>query len=886
MYLNPAIRKAIDASKLHNFTQEQFARPTRPVNSSRYLHLRHKPTVVKPVKTQSGTTMALDPGHVDLSLSLLELDLSQADLQKGAKEHPKFAELLNALGLDGRLTMGHAPAITPDNRLRAYRERGSMGVDYDNVEYKALPWYAECSSMKEGNLVSNDIGRLRPTHLPVLFKVCREQLQLNYSLGGEEKALPATVWTLEEFTEYFKTNVVPHGAPNCCDFVAACLAALARCEAPDTPGLNTFLYQLGMARRPQDVAELAAAWFKPDKEGFVSFAAPGDPPEPELSDEELIWADSLKSMRAREAEQAKSRLESFRKSSNFEAFAQAFGGNREVFESIAAALHQDNSIFDAIFSTGADLAWGCSFFKGLGERLAGCDQGQGVAAVMYHQDTYPGRISHVSAMGFSPLGQVSISHHESIPIADKPAMVDGLAIGTLGIPACSYNTVSLHNQAQNRALGQGLQQHELPIYRSYIASGPPMATFTPLGSFEGFAAFNVQLAAQGQGSLGRQWLYGVDPNQKLSELAAGIRAGKVQLTAVQLEMLRSDRALAQHPKLPPPGAQGEFVPGLYTNNCGRMTLLALLAGRAPALQGVNYSDTMDLVDVACILLQAGLMPNTDPLVLDRMRRSGYVFNKDKHAVERHPASFLALGQLSGWSNAAPGTPGTYPPDVDRQPPKDPAALAKARQDGDARLVQTIQKNEQTFIDQYGLKPETTPELPWVVRELSLDKDKALIEAHLAGLSDDDRIQRFGVANLAVATNLVLSSRLSVHFGVFDPKGKACVALGMCNHPVWAKLPSIQVGLSVLPASRKKGVSRAAMQWALARGRNRGVVRLEAQYFSNNTTVRKLLASLGKPIDLNENEAIQQSTLWLRAPDDASRRLEAAHLRISSAWPRS
>ncbi len=44
MYLNPVIRKTIDVSKLQNFAQEKFARPARPVNSSRYLPLRHNPS--------------------------------------------------------------------------------------------------------------------------------------------------------------------------------------------------------------------------------------------------------------------------------------------------------------------------------------------------------------------------------------------------------------------------------------------------------------------------------------------------------------------------------------------------------------------------------------------------------------------------------------------------------------------------------------------------------------------------------------------------------------------------------------------------------------------------------------------------------------------------
>lgn len=411
-----------------------------------------------------------------------------------------------------------------------------------------------------------------------------------------------------------------------------------------------------------------------------------------------------------------------------------------------------------------------------------------------------------------------------------------------------------------------------------------MVTFTLLQDYAAFESFNVQMAAQGQGPLGRQWLYGVDPNQKLAELVAAIKTGKLHLSPLKLAMLRCDRAVAQHPKLPPPGAQGDFTPGLYTNNCGRMTLLALLAGRAPALQGVNYSEAMDLVDVASILLKAGLMPNTDPDVLDRMRRAGYVFNKDKHCVERHPASFLALGQLNGWSNAAPGTPGTYPPDVDRLPPKDPTAEAKARQDGDTRLADTIQKNEQSFLALLGPKPAPLPTPAWVVHELSLERDRPLIEAHLAALSDEDRYLRFGVSKPEMASRQLFAAK-SGHFGVFDPTGKTMVGLGLAHFRVTADRPAVEVGFSVLPAYRKKGVAKLAMQWVLCCTRNRGVRLMEVQYYVENVGSMKLLETLGTPVTTGQFNSLKMVEMALPEADGASHLVEATHLHISSAWPR-
>lgn len=886
MYKNPVLRRVIDASKLTNFTKEKFALP--PVTFKRPIFLRHAPTQIG--RGGSGEVVSFLPGHVEVSLSAPDLALARTDFDPDLKDHPKLSEVLARLGIDDKLTMGHMPETAPEHLKRTFRTMGSMGVEYNNMEFKALPWYTDYFGTDTKGLKSNDLGNLRAAHLALLYKICREQLQRDYSLGGRDKPPPEGLWTLEEFTDFFMTGIAPAGKDNCVDFIKRCLVALARYEAPDSPGLQAFLYQLGFATQPQDLSELAIAYFKPDSEGFLSFSAPAPkppkPPEPEreLSQEEEAWASFAAAVETRDAKLVNDKGDALRKSANYASFAKAFGGKPEVFDAIAKALHEDASIFDSIFASPADLAWGTTFFKGLGERLSGCSDQQGVAAVSYHRDTYPGRITHVSVIGFSGKGAVSISHHESIPISDKPAMVDGLAIGTLGIPSASYNTADLHNHLQNRAPDKHIAPTDLPIVKSYTASGPPMVTFTLLNDFAAFETFNVQMAAQGQGPLGRQWLYGVDPNQTLAQLATDVKSGKLQLTPLKLAMLRCDRAPTHHPKLPPPGAKGDFTPGLYTNNCGRMTILALLAGRAPALQGVNYSEAMDLVDVAGILLKAGLMPNTDPEVLDRMRRAGRVYNKDKQRVERHPASFLALGQLSGWSNAAQGTPGTYPPDVDRHAPKDAAAEVKARQDGDTKLAETIRKNEQTFLDQLGAKPAPLPAPAWVVRELSLDHDKALIEAHLAALSDDDRYLRFEVSNLQAALSQLLSAK-SGHFGVFDPTGKTMVGLGLARFAVAAEVASLDVGLSVLPAYRQKGVAKLAMQWAMCRARNRGVRLMKLKYDSTNVGTKKLLDALGKPVIKAQfkNEVLVE--MALPETDGASHLLEATHLHLSSAWPR-
>jgi GNAT superfamily N-acetyltransferase len=884
MFSHPLIRKAIDANKLANFTKEKFVHPTRPIDSGRYIHLRHKPTVFQRDPNWHATVLSFIPGHVDFGFSPADIRLAKTF----APAPHNFTALMASLGLSDTLTMGHAPDTGPSSLQRTYKTMGSMGVEYHNIEYKAQPWYVEYNAMKGKDIKSSDLGNLRPAHLAILANIAEDQLRRNYSLGGTAKPPPENLWTADEFIRFFKENVFPQGAENCIDFIARCLVALARYEAPDSPALNTFMYQLGFARQPEDLVELAIAYFKPGADGFLSFVPPPpkkeEPAAPahEPSQEEEAYAEMFESAEARIAKESKDKLDAFRKSANYAPFAKAFAGKPEVFDAIAVALHNDNSIFDKIFSSPDDLAWGTAFFKGLGERLAVCEAHQGVAAVLYHKDTYyPGPITHVSAIGFSPAGKVSISHHETIPIGDKPAMVDGLAIGTLGIPSCSYNTIDQHNRLQNRTGDKVLKWAELPIVKSYTTSGPPTVMFTLLDSFSGFEDFNHMVAAQGQKALGAQWLYGVDPNQTLATLSAAVKTGKVHLTPLQVALLRADRSLAAHPKLPPPGAKGDFSWGVYTNNCARLTLLALLAGRALVLRGVRYTEDMDLADVADILLRAGLMPNTDPLVVNRMRTVGYFYNAEKKRIERHPASFLVLGQLNGWSNAAPDTPGVYPPDVPRPPAKDLAAEGKARADGLARLDKVFQKNWQTFIGALPKKPAPAP-TPWVVRELTA-KDTALIDAHVAGLSDDDRLLRFGVAGAEDARKRV--TQFGQPYGVFDAKGEHMVALGVAGFPVAAgDQPAVEVGVSVLPAYRKKGVSRVAMQWALCMARNRGVRLLRAAYRTRNEGSRRLLDSLGKPVQIGQDDDLVKIEMALPEVDGESQIFEAHHRELSAAWP--
>ncbi|MGV3726624.1 hypothetical protein [Hydrogenophaga sp.] len=108
MHLNPIVRKVIDASKLANFKSEKFLLPVKPVQTQRYITLRHTPTkeVFHPA---TGRLLNFVPGHIDLQLSNADMVVARTDFDPTLKDHPKLSDLLDALAPSEPLTMGHAP---------------------------------------------------------------------------------------------------------------------------------------------------------------------------------------------------------------------------------------------------------------------------------------------------------------------------------------------------------------------------------------------------------------------------------------------------------------------------------------------------------------------------------------------------------------------------------------------------------------------------------------------------------------------------------------------------------------------------------------------------------------------------------------------------------
>ena len=112
MHLNPIARKVIDASKLANFKTEKFLLPVKPIQTQRYITLRHTPTreILHPA---TGRLLTFVPGHIDLQLSKADMVVARTDFDPTLKDHPIVGDPLYAAptGAVDRMLL-HAQALS------------------------------------------------------------------------------------------------------------------------------------------------------------------------------------------------------------------------------------------------------------------------------------------------------------------------------------------------------------------------------------------------------------------------------------------------------------------------------------------------------------------------------------------------------------------------------------------------------------------------------------------------------------------------------------------------------------------------------------------------------------------------------------------------------
>ena len=123
--------------------------------------------------------------------------------------------------------------------------------------------------------------------------------------------------------------------------------------------------------------------------------------------------------------------------------------------------------------------------------------------------------------------------------------------------------------------------------------------------------------------------------------------------------------------------------------------------------------------------------------------------------------------------------------------------------------------------------------------------RASLVAHFLSLPMRDRSSRFGAAvapaGIAAYVNGIDFDRdavLGVHDGSLALVGVAHIAF---------QDDLAELGLSVLPAHRRRGVGSALFKWALAHARNRNVPRLLMHFLSGNLPIMRIARKFGMAI---------------------------------------
>ncbi|HZQ75329.1 MAG TPA: GNAT family N-acetyltransferase [Burkholderiales bacterium] len=147
---------------------------------------------------------------------------------------------------------------------------------------------------------------------------------------------------------------------------------------------------------------------------------------------------------------------------------------------------------------------------------------------------------------------------------------------------------------------------------------------------------------------------------------------------------------------------------------------------------------------------------------------------------------------------------------------------------------------------------------WPVRELG-PSDRRLLTTHFVALRSDDRRLRFGVPVNDFAIGRYVERIDFGHdgvFGVFDDS----LALVGAAHLARAS-GHAELGVSVLPEARNRGVGAALLSRAMVHARNWGLSALLVHCLRENRAMMHLARKLGMAITAEAGEA----DAWLRLP---------------------
>jgi RimJ/RimL family protein N-acetyltransferase len=127
-----------------------------------------------------------------------------------------------------------------------------------------------------------------------------------------------------------------------------------------------------------------------------------------------------------------------------------------------------------------------------------------------------------------------------------------------------------------------------------------------------------------------------------------------------------------------------------------------------------------------------------------------------------------------------------------------------------------------------------------------------IRAHYLALPDSDRLYRFGhfASDAAVLAHCEQLARRPVTlFGAFDEQGQLIALAEAAPY-----MSAMELGLSVLPAARRRGLGQALLAAAAAHAREAGYRRLYVSCLAENTPMRGLARAAGMQVQCEGADA--------------------------------
>ena len=176
--------------------------------------------------------------------------------------------------------------------------------------------------------------------------------------------------------------------------------------------------------------------------------------------------------------------------------------------------------------------------------------------------------------------------------------------------------------------------------------------------------------------------------------------------------------------------------------------------------------------------------------------------------------------------------------------------------------------------------------------LSLARDRRALEAHFATLDADDLANRFCHSIKPEAVTKYLdqwSADRIPSYGIFNPD-RALVAVTQLAQSE----DELEVGLSVLPAYRRKGLAMALLYRSASYARARGLKALIIHCLTQNLPMLSLAHRIGMTVEISNGEADGRLTLraataldfWREIADDQQSLANSIANSVLQSWQRA